>query len=404
MTKQIAALAVVMSALASSVALPTTSVAQSINSPARHLSPGALPADQARPNQRPIILAQAISEKEAFEAAKELGTIEAWEAFLNNFPRGFRADLARAYVRRLGNSSGNGALSQPTETQPPRQPTTQSAEPKPLPAGRNEASPAFADVRFNVLFGYWRKLATTRYFAAGRVGYPLCMQECAKSRSCNFWVFQPRNPNYQGSVDRCFLMAEAGRAVPASWCPKCTTGRRIGVPEPQLTQPNISVASRVRWERKPPAFLGRPKRPKTTRPPKTKPTSSRPRCTRGRVYRRGACRCPRSRRFWYGGRCNRFRDCPGDSVRNRKGQCVKEDEPPVVRNRCSGGRLFSQSRRICHCPESRPVWTGSRCISARPTGGATNQQIIRRCKRLNRECQRGLRGACRALSQYCDRG
>ncbi|MEL6623114.1 MAG: hypothetical protein AAFQ11_09595, partial [Pseudomonadota bacterium] len=75
MTKQIAALAVVMSALASSVALPTTSVAQSINSPARHLSPGALPADQARPNQRPIILAQAISEKEAFEAAKELGTI-----------------------------------------------------------------------------------------------------------------------------------------------------------------------------------------------------------------------------------------------------------------------------------------------------------------------------------------
>ena len=43
-----------------------------------------------------------ISEKEAFDNAKELGSIEAWEAFLNAFPTGFRADLARAYVRRLG--------------------------------------------------------------------------------------------------------------------------------------------------------------------------------------------------------------------------------------------------------------------------------------------------------------
>jgi len=47
----------------------------------------------------------AISAKEAFEAAKELGTIEAWEAFLNNYPSGFHADLARAYVRRLGNKA-----------------------------------------------------------------------------------------------------------------------------------------------------------------------------------------------------------------------------------------------------------------------------------------------------------
>ncbi len=43
-----------------------------------------------------------ISEKEAFDSAKELGSIEAWEAFLNVFPTGFRADLARAYVRKLG--------------------------------------------------------------------------------------------------------------------------------------------------------------------------------------------------------------------------------------------------------------------------------------------------------------
>ncbi len=41
------------------------------------------------------------SEKEAFEAAKALGTVEAWDAFLSNYPTGFHADLARAYVKQL---------------------------------------------------------------------------------------------------------------------------------------------------------------------------------------------------------------------------------------------------------------------------------------------------------------
>ena len=37
----------------------------------------------------------------AFDAAKELGTVEAWDAFLANYPKGFHADLARAYVKKL---------------------------------------------------------------------------------------------------------------------------------------------------------------------------------------------------------------------------------------------------------------------------------------------------------------
>ena len=61
-------------------------------------------------------LAQAadVSAKEAFEAAKELGTVEAWEAFLKSFPTGFYADLARAYLKKLSErwrcaASGHGA-------------------------------------------------------------------------------------------------------------------------------------------------------------------------------------------------------------------------------------------------------------------------------------------------------
>jgi hypothetical protein len=45
--------------------------------------------------------ASASPEKDAFESAKELGTIAAFEAFLSNYPSDFYADLARAYVDKL---------------------------------------------------------------------------------------------------------------------------------------------------------------------------------------------------------------------------------------------------------------------------------------------------------------
>lgn len=44
------------------------------------------------------------AEKEAFSEAKELGTREAWDAYLANFPTGFHADMARAYLKKLEGS------------------------------------------------------------------------------------------------------------------------------------------------------------------------------------------------------------------------------------------------------------------------------------------------------------
>lgn len=46
--------------------------------------------------------ADAAKEKDAFESAKELGTADAWNAFLTAYPTGFHADLARAYLKKLG--------------------------------------------------------------------------------------------------------------------------------------------------------------------------------------------------------------------------------------------------------------------------------------------------------------
>lgn len=58
--------------------------------------------------------APSTAEKDAFAAAKELGTADAWEAFLTNYPSGFHADLARAYLKKLG--SAEGTPPEPSQT------------------------------------------------------------------------------------------------------------------------------------------------------------------------------------------------------------------------------------------------------------------------------------------------
>jgi len=43
---------------------------------------------------------------------ESLGTVEAWDAFLSNYPTGFHADLARAYVKKLSETAPSPAPSQ----------------------------------------------------------------------------------------------------------------------------------------------------------------------------------------------------------------------------------------------------------------------------------------------------
>jgi uncharacterized protein YecT (DUF1311 family) len=68
------------------------------------------PEQMSGVSQGRALAEDAAAEKEAFEAAKELGTVEAWDAFLSNHPSGFYADLARAYVKKL---AGEPAASAP---------------------------------------------------------------------------------------------------------------------------------------------------------------------------------------------------------------------------------------------------------------------------------------------------
>lgn len=64
-------------------------------------------------------------QKFAFESAKELGTVEAWQAFLSNFPSGFYADLARAYVKKLGGEDAAEAIPPRAEGGPPPEDVSQ---------------------------------------------------------------------------------------------------------------------------------------------------------------------------------------------------------------------------------------------------------------------------------------
>lgn len=55
----------------------------------------------------------------AFESAKELGTAEAWNAFLANYPTGFHADLARAYLKKMTDPA-SGVVSAASPVAAPR--------------------------------------------------------------------------------------------------------------------------------------------------------------------------------------------------------------------------------------------------------------------------------------------
>ncbi len=101
--------------------------------------PVALPAGLELPAWRGSALAQGsdISAKEAFDAAKELGTIEAWNAFLKSYPSGFYADLARAYAKKLAEG---GEPPAPTASSAPTAPTAATAagdEPRKVGPGPN---------------------------------------------------------------------------------------------------------------------------------------------------------------------------------------------------------------------------------------------------------------------------
>lgn len=83
------------------------------------------------------------TEREAFAKAREKGTIAGWQAFLSRFPTGFRADLARAYIKRLTASAGTSNESEVTSVAPSGLTTPKSGRSSPYePGAKSEPAPA----------------------------------------------------------------------------------------------------------------------------------------------------------------------------------------------------------------------------------------------------------------------
>lgn len=81
--------------------------------------------------------------REAFAAARALGTVEGWNLFLERYPQGFYSDLARLYVNRIAESRGASGPARPRQAGNPATPP--SAPPAPAaPPAAPAAPPAAA--------------------------------------------------------------------------------------------------------------------------------------------------------------------------------------------------------------------------------------------------------------------
>ncbi len=85
-----------------------------------------------------------MSAKDAFAAAKELGTADAWNAFLASYPKGFLADLARAYLNKLGAASSAAPAALAAEPADEAAQTPAPADAAPSVASSSPAQPAVA--------------------------------------------------------------------------------------------------------------------------------------------------------------------------------------------------------------------------------------------------------------------
>lgn len=361
-----------------------------------------------------------ITQKEAFENAKELDTIEAWEAFLNAFPSGFRADLARAYVKRLAGRSP----APPREAEPPRTPRRPPPAPAAVEVAIGPGAAAWRNRRQRVALNGKRRAYTASVTADGMEFVAYCHSSRTLGPSLVTVLREARKgarprliealrdglaaaPSAPGGMKRIEWTFSSGhRSATASAEPRLlrrelwiTSDRRNFSPADPTIEAimssntmtlgigTFSATFQLRGSRAKmcavargcganvPGCVQRVREPRLPPARPVPPVRETSRCSGGRYFSRArrTCICPRSRPVWDGRRCLKNDPCPGDSVMTASGQCFKENEPPPRR-------------------------------PARPRPNPTNQQIIQNCNLLNIACASGIKAACKKMQTYCDRG
>ncbi|MEL7542233.1 MAG: hypothetical protein AAGJ70_00500 [Pseudomonadota bacterium] len=353
-----------------------------------------------------------ISEKEAFDIAKELGTIGAWEAFLNNFGSGFRADLARAYLARL-----RGGDSTTTQVQPAQQPQQQGGGSS---GGGNTAQPLFVNAGTSP---WWNARRRTAY-DGGRGEYTASVEtsgvemvaRChAYGSNRDLTVFlrdsQPQNGGARNRALRAAALAAPRLRINGAF----DNVRQIGITfSDGSTVPGAATNGNDLQSQ---FFL-----------------YARGRAIKARSNMVGQMMSQNSMRitapnldltFQLDGSRNAI--C---SVLNRcgvrrsdcRGVRATQTSKPTTTNRCTGGRFYSRSRKACRCPSRRPVWNGVSCERGQTSCGKNFRLVNGTCvqrQNCGRNAFRNVEGDCfcrkgfvrrngacvrRARAQKCTRG
>ncbi len=346
-----------------------------------------------------------VSEKEAFEAAKELGTIEAWEAFLTNFAKGFRADLARAYVKRLGSAAPQPPTAvQKTQTPPPPPVVTQAPTPPAPPSPADLSLTVTANQNscaggapcsytvvatnaggqpFNGRLVIANSLAPrgarltasgpTPWACQGMGGGAVCTNGAAniapgQSSTISLTFTLPRNAG--GAVNSCASVswdgAPTGSSVRDVQQKLNTLGFNVGRPDGKAGRKTVTAIRRFQQQAGLQA-TGEIDLPLLIAmftqggPGDANPANDQA-CAGSAVISAsapGRAVAPRpSAQYCADGRLRKGGRCvcpPGVPVWTGK-TCV----PRLTRN-CTGGRYYSKKRKLCLCPSSRPHWYNNRC-------------------------------------------
>ncbi len=107
-------------------------------------------------------------QRDAFNTAKELGTVAAWNAYLKSYPTGFYADLARAYISKIesvgtattvkGNSGDQAPARDVADTQTTTSPAAERLTCKSGGKLKSKSSSRAARVTFENRSGMYRSL------------------------------------------------------------------------------------------------------------------------------------------------------------------------------------------------------------------------------------------------------
>jgi len=326
-----------------------------------------------------FVVAQAGStaaQQNAFESAKELGTVEAWDAFLSNYPDGFYADLARAYVKKLSEASTSNSSATPPPSTTSKTVTVQNGPGASdwtnatMPFVANSSRRAYAAV---VDAGGIQMTAFCHSGAEGPQIVPGLRVTGAEpgvlERLREGLASAPSVTNDLSSISMTFADGTTFDGVTATTPPKDSevtlyVNRKLLEPDDDmlerlmggqnvtLTAPPFSASFQLDGSR---SAL----------------------CSMMDKCGAKADGCGSSE--------SSERSCGRGQYRDRKGRCVDEEDGQDEKINCGRGRTWVGAQGKCVCVNDNAVWNGKRCVTRKRnkqgacTGGRTRDPQTGRC-------------------------